>query len=133
MAALPSRSDRSDRAALRFKYGLGPATVRDYSNRAHAFLKWLAAQGGNLETVSVAGIDKFLAAKRAEGWRPRSIVNRCKAMRSFFRFAEMRGWCAPNLALAIRIPRVSKMSRVPWGQPGHRISERLIAAQTVRR
>lgn len=92
--------------ALRFDYGLSAATIRDYSNRAHAFLKWLAAHSGNLETVSGADIDRFLAAKRAEGWRPRGIVNQCKALRSFFRFAEMRGWCAPNLALAIRIPRI---------------------------
>lgn len=92
--------------ALRLNYGLSRATIRDYSTRARAFLKWLAAQGGNLETVSAAVIDMFLATKRAEGWRPRGIVNQCKALRSFFRFAETRGWCAPHLALAIRIPRI---------------------------
>jgi integrase/recombinase XerD len=36
-------------------------------------------------------------------------------MRSFFRFAETRGWCAPDLALAIRSPRISKHEPRPMG------------------
>ncbi|MBW8870067.1 MAG: hypothetical protein JF563_04720, partial [Acidobacteriales bacterium] len=42
--------------ALQFDYGLAAATVRGYSNRAQAFLTWLAAQGGDLEAVSVTEI-----------------------------------------------------------------------------
>jgi len=33
----------------------------------------------------------------------------------FFRFAETRGWCAPDLALAIRSPRISKHEPRPIG------------------
>jgi integrase/recombinase XerD len=36
-------------------------------------------------------------------------------LRSFFRFAEMRGWCVPNLALTIRIPRIPKNEPRPTG------------------
>lgn len=102
-------------SALRSNYGLAAATVRSYSICAQAFLTWLTAQGGNLETVSVADIDKFIVAKRTEGWRHRSIANQCKALRSFFRFAEMRCWCAPNLAPSIRIPRIPKNEPRPMG------------------
>jgi len=101
--------------ALRSTYGLAAVTARGYSNRAQGFLTWLAAQGGNMETVSLADIDKFVVAKRAEGCRPRGIANQCKALRSFFRFAEMRGWCLPNLALTIRIPRIPKNEPRPTG------------------
>jgi integrase/recombinase XerD len=93
---------------LRVNDGLAVTTVRSYSKRTLIFLKWLAAQGGDLERVSVAEIDKFLSEKRAAGWMPRGIASQCEAMRRFFRFAEMRGWCAPDLALAIRSPRISK-------------------------
>ncbi|WP_263417842.1 site-specific integrase [Terriglobus albidus] len=101
--------------SLQVNYGLAEATVRGYSNRAQAFLTWLAAQGGDLEAVSVADIDKFILAKRVEGWTPRGIGNQCQALRSFFRFAETRGWSAPNLALAIRIPRIPKDKPYPVG------------------
>lgn len=101
--------------ALRSTYGLAAATVRGYSNRAQGFLSWLAAQGGDLETVSLADVDGFIASKRAKGARPRGIANHCHALRSFFRFAEMRGWCVPNLASAIRIPRIPKDEPHPKG------------------
>src|SRR5262249_7537116 len=109
--------------------GLASATVRNYSTRAHAFLKWLATQSRDLETVSVEDIGEFLAAKRAEGWKPRGIVNQCKAMRSFFRFAEMSGWCAPNLALAIRIPHRSNDEPRPTGPTWAQVRQLLKLAE----
>lgn len=101
--------------ALRSYQGLAATTIRGYSNRAHGFLKWLASEGGDLQTVSIADIDKFLTLKRAEGWTHRGVVTQCKSMRSFFRFAEMQGWCAPDLALGIHGPRVSKYEARPKG------------------
>jgi len=101
--------------ALELEYGLASTTVHGYSDRAQAFLTWLAAQGGDLATVSVADIDMFISIKRAEGWRTRGIANQCQALRSFFRFAEMNGWCRPNLALAIRIPRIPQYESRPIG------------------
>lgn len=101
--------------ALRFNYGLAAATVNSYSKCARNFLEWLTSHGGDLETVSVADIDNFLIAKRTAGWKTRTIGNQCIAMRSFFRFAEMRGWCASDLGLAIRIPRRSECNTRPKG------------------
>jgi integrase/recombinase XerD len=101
--------------ALRSTYNLAAATVRGYSNRAQVFLTWLSAQGAELETVTVADIDRFIVAKRAEGWGPRGIANQCGALRSFFRFAALCGWCEPHLALAIRIPRIPKDEPHPTG------------------
>jgi integrase/recombinase XerD len=68
---------------LRVNDGLVATTVRSYSKRTLIFLKWLAAQGGDLETVSVAEIDEFLSAKHAAGWKLRGIASQCEAMRSF--------------------------------------------------
>ena len=115
--------------ALRFHQGLAATTIRGYSNRAHDFLKWLAARGGDLRTVSIADIDKCLAQKRAEGWTHRSIVTQCKSMRSFFRFAETHGWCPPDLALGIHGPRVSKYEERPKGPTWTQVRQLLKLAE----
>jgi integrase/recombinase XerD len=101
--------------ALRLHQGLASTTIRGYSNRARIFLKWLAARGGEFGAVSMTEIDEFLAEKRAEGWKPGGIVSQCNALRSLFRFAETQGWCAPDLSLGIRGPRVSKYDARPKG------------------
>ena len=100
---------------LRVHHGLAAPTIRGYSNRASIFLRWLAARGGDLQTVSVSDIYEFLDTKRAEGWKPRGIVTQCMALRSFFRFAETQRWCPPDLSLAIHGPRVSKYEARPMG------------------
>ena len=115
--------------ALRFHQGLAATTIRGYSNRAHDFLKWLAAQGGDLRTASMLDIDKFLAKKRAEGWTDRSIVTQCRSMRSFFRFAETHDWCPTDLALGIRGPRVSKYEARPKGPTWTQVRQLLKLAE----
>lgn len=101
--------------ALRIHLGLAAATIRGYLKRIELFLKWLATRGGSLQAVSISDIDEFLAAKRAKGSKPRSIKSECNALKSFFRFAETQGWCAPDLWISVRAPRVSKYSERPVG------------------
>jgi site-specific recombinase XerD len=74
-------------------------------------------------------IDEFLAQKRAEGWTRRGIVTQCQSMRSFLRFAEMQGWCAPDLALGIRGPRVSKYDARPKGPAWTQVRQLLKLAE----
>jgi hypothetical protein len=91
--------------ALRFHQGLAATTIRGYSNRVRLFLKWLAARGGELGTVSMIDIDEFLAEKRAEGWKPRGMASQCNALRGFLRFAETQGWCVSALLLQFCLRR----------------------------
>lgn len=101
--------------AMRSVHGLAPDTVRGYSSRAFNFLKWFGERHESLETVSLLDVDEFVAGKRQEGWSVRSIASQCQALRSFFRYAEIRGWCAPRLALGIRSPRIPKYEDRPKG------------------
>lgn len=101
--------------ALRIHQGLAATTIRGYLNRIELFMKWLTIRGGSLQTVSISDIDEFLASKRAEGSKPRSIKSECNALRRFFRFAETQGWCAPDLWLSIHGPRVSKYAERALG------------------
>lgn len=101
--------------ALRLHQGLAATTIRGYLKRIGLFLRWLAARGGSLHATSISDIDEFLAARRAEGSKPRSIKSECNALKSFFRFAETQGWCAPDLWVSIHGPRVSKYAEHPMG------------------
>jgi integrase/recombinase XerD len=56
------------------------------------FSKWFGERHENLELVSLRDVDEFLASKRQEGWSVRTIASQCQALRSFFRYAEIRGW-----------------------------------------
>jgi integrase/recombinase XerD len=99
--------------AMRSVRGLAPDTVHGYSSRAFGFLKWFGARYESLEHVSLRHVDDFLASKRAAGWSIRTIASQCQALRTFFRYAEMRGWCASGLALGIRSPRIPKYDGRP--------------------
>jgi site-specific recombinase XerD len=99
--------------AMRSVRGLAPDTVRSYSSRAFVFLNWFAETDESLERVSLRHIDDFLASKRAAGWSIQSIASQCQALRSFFRYAELQGWCTPGLALGIRSPRIPKYDGRP--------------------
>ena len=98
---------------MRSARGLAADTVRGYSSRAFGFLKWFGERHESLESVSLLDVDEFLASKRQEGWSVRTIASQCQALRSFFRYAEIRGWCAPRLALGIRSPRIPKYDGRP--------------------
>jgi integrase/recombinase XerD len=99
--------------AMRSVHGMAPDTVRSYSSRVFGFLKWFGVRYEGLEQVSLLHIDDFLAGKRAEDWSIQTIASQCQALRTFFRFAEMRGWCVPGLALGIRSPRLPKYDGRP--------------------
>ena len=101
--------------ALLSTRGLASATVRGYSSRAWGFLKWFGERNDSLEFVSLRHIDDFLASRREAGWSPRTLATQCQALRSFFTYAELRGWCAPSIALGIRSPRIPKYEARPKG------------------
>ncbi len=100
---------------MRSTGGLAPATVLGYSSRALGFLKWFAERHDGLEFVSLRHIDEFMASKREEGWSLRSLATECQALRSFFGYAEIRGWCVPGIPLGIRSPRIPKYEDRPKG------------------
>ena len=101
--------------AMRINRGLAPATVFSYSSLASGFLKWFAARHDRLESVSLRHVDEFMASKREEGWALRSLAGQCQALRSFFGYAETRGWCVPGIPLGIRSPRIPTYEDQPKG------------------
>ncbi len=101
--------------ALQFKRGLSIETIRGYGPRVTKFLKWLADRHDNLSSVSLYDVDDFLNSKRAAGWKPRTIAAQCQALRTFFDYAELQGWCASGFRRGIRSPSIPKYDAAPKG------------------
>ena len=100
---------------MRSAQGLSPVTIRGYSSRAGIFLGWLAKRQNSLSSVSLNDVDEFLASKATDGWCPGTLATHCQALRAFFGYAGIRGWCAPSIARGIPRPAVSKYTGLGGG------------------
>lgn len=96
--------------------GFSSATIEYRCKSVRPFLEQLLEKNGSLEMIRVADIDSILAAKvNVEHYARISIRAYASSLRSFFRFAELRGWCSPGMATSIMAPRVFQQETLPSG------------------
>ncbi|MCK1463132.1 tyrosine-type recombinase/integrase [Bradyrhizobium sp. 2] len=101
---------------LRQERGLSPATIQDYCRATDYFFCRLAGKGVLLSAVRMTDIDDVIAAEHKQGaWSRRTIHDYAQRLRSFFQFAEARGWCRVGLAAGIVAPRFMADETVPKG------------------
>jgi integrase/recombinase XerD len=100
---------------LASRRGLASQTVRTYTQRAEHFLDWASTWHDDLSLISMEDVDRFLSWKRSEGCGLPTIASECQALRSFFGYAEERGWCRSGIACGILSPRLPKYTDVPKG------------------
>jgi hypothetical protein len=81
--------------------GLSPVTIATRCERLGWFFHSLRPPRASLRTIRLADVDAFIEAKGTHGWRRSSLASLAESLRSFFRFAEGQGWCAPGLAAAL--------------------------------
>jgi hypothetical protein len=91
--------------------GLSAATIDNYSWYVNKFLAWLDALGRDLATASVLDVDAFIAQHHS--WSRVTSACCANSLRSFFRHAERRGWCAAGIGAAIERPRIFKQEGLP--------------------
>ena len=84
--------------------GLSPITIWRRYRCIRQFLRWYEGKGRPISDVQVTDIDGYLAQHGATRWSRVSVVNNAGALKAFFRFAGMRGWCHLSIADAIRGP-----------------------------
>src|SRR5439155_5375476 len=66
--------------------------------------------------IGIGDIDAAIARKgQQDGYARTSMQAYATVLRSFFRYAEHQGWCAPGLAATIRSPRVFADASLPKG------------------
>jgi len=100
---------------MRGERGLAEATIRNRCWHVGQFLGGLPGQSCSFSEVSVRDVDAFLARKGSQGWGRVAVATSSKALRSFFRHAEMRGWCVCGIAASIEGPRVFQQEALPVG------------------
>lgn len=101
---------------MRSERGLSPLTVYTRCKRLEEFLGRFCPDGPALRQVTIAQIDQAIAQKGTrDGCTRTSIRTYAYILRSFFRYAATRGWCAPGLAAGILPPRVYTGELLPAG------------------
>jgi integrase/recombinase XerD len=96
--------------------GSSPRTVSQRRWQVEHFLKHVPSGKASIADMTVDDVDAFLDSKGRDGWCRVSIATSAAALRSFFRYAEMRRWCSSGIAAAIDAPRLFKeegLSRGP--------------------
>jgi integrase/recombinase XerD len=102
-------------AYLRDARGLSASSLRARRWHVERFLQTSLASKGSIAQVTAEDIDGFLSLKGKQGWCRVSVAASVTALRSFFRYAEMRLWCSPGIASAIDGPRLFKEEGLPAG------------------
>lgn len=98
---------------MKLERGLSSETIRYRCHYAEEFLNQNCASHP-LNQLTISHIDDDLAKKGSQkGYGRRTIQTYASTLRSFFRYAEGRGWCRHGLADAIRAPRVYRDETLP--------------------
>lgn len=102
-----------------------PRSVESHRVKVAPFLRWFSTRKKNLRHLTVADVDKFVAAKQKHGWATATLSSHTQAIRVFIRFAHMKGWCS-DIADGIKAPYHSKFA-VPSQARDWSEVERLLA------
>jgi integrase/recombinase XerD len=99
---------------MRSERGLSPLTIYTRCLRVEEFVRRYCADAQSLRQVTLTQIDHAIAEKGTkDGCTRASIRTYAYVLRSFFRYAETRHWCAAGLAAGIVPPRVYTDERLP--------------------
>lgn len=112
---------------MRDERGLSPVTISTRCERLTWFFGGLCPPRETLAAITVADVDAFIESKSKQGWTRASLAALAGSLRSFFGFAEARGWCAPGITAAIESPRLYAREGIPEG-PGWDDVQRLLAS-----
>jgi site-specific recombinase XerD len=96
--------------------GYSQTTCGNRQRSLRPFLNWLNGCGVPLADVGPANISAFFIAM-AGRWSRTTVAQHVQALRSFFRYAASRDWCATGIAEAIDAPRLYTHENLPQGPP----------------
>lgn len=112
---------------MRDERGLSPVTISTRCERLAWFFDGLRPPRDTLSAIAVADVDAFIESKGKQGWTRASLAALASSLRSFFSFAEARGWCARGITAVIESPRLYAREGIPEG-PGWEDVQRLLAS-----
>jgi integrase family protein with SAM-like domain len=100
---------------LKHERGFADATIVNRERSLKPFLAWLVAQDVPLSTISLVVITKYFTGIVANQWKRTTVSFHVQSLRSFFRHASSRGWCAAGIAESIDAPRLYTYENLPQG------------------
>ena len=101
---------------MRRERGWSEATVTVCCSKLNMFFDWLQGREASAAMFGLADIDAFVASLKLGGKHGRITINDyLQCLRSFCRFAERQGWCAPGTADGIAPSRFHRDEKVPQG------------------
>jgi integrase/recombinase XerD len=112
-------------SSLKQERGFAEATIVNRKRSLKPFLAWLVAQGVPLSAVSPVVITKYFTGAAGK-WKRATVSFHVQSLRSFFRYASSRGWCAAGIAESIDAPRLYTYENLPQG-PSWEEVRRLLA------
>ncbi len=112
---------------MREERGLSPVTIFTRCERLNWFFSSLPRGRDTLHAITPLDIDAFIESKGKDGWTRASMSALASSLRSFFKFAEARGWCCCGITAVIQSPRIYMRERVPQG-PGWEDVQRLLVS-----
>jgi len=112
---------------MRDERGLSPVTISTRCERLNWFFGGLCPPRDTLGAITVADVDAFIESKGKQGWTRSSLAALASSLRSFFSFAEARGWCTKGITGVIESPRLYAREGIPEG-PGWNDVQRLLAS-----
>jgi integrase/recombinase XerD len=101
--------------SLKQERGFADATIVNRQRLLKPFLAWLIGQCIPLPAVSPVVITKYFTGAVAGRWKRTSVSFHVQSLRSFFRYASSRGWCAAGIAESIDAPRLYTYENLPQG------------------
>lgn len=113
----PFASEVSDFLAhLERDRGYSQVTCGNRQRTLRPFLDWLSGCGVRLADVGPSNISAYFTAM-AGRWSRTTVAQHVQTLRSFFRYATSRDWCATGIAEAIDAPRLYTHENLPQGPP----------------
>jgi site-specific recombinase XerD len=105
--------------------GLSALTVLSHRRKISLFLKWLAERHRSFAALRLRDVDDFLIFKGKKGWSRKSACGYASSLRTFFHYAEQRGWCKPGIAEGIISPRLYANEGLPEGPQWKQVQQLL--------
>lgn len=106
--------------------GLSPVTISTRCECLAWFFGSLNSNQVSLHSISLTDVDAFMEAKRSHGWKRSSLTVLTDSLRSFFRYAEGKGWCDSGIAAIIEAPRIYAQERIPEGPNWEEVQRLLV-------
>jgi site-specific recombinase XerD len=77
-------------------------------------------------------ITKYFTSAVAGRWKRTTVSFHVQSLRSFFRYASSRGWCAAGIAESIDAPRLYTYENLPQGPSWEEVKKLLASAKLPR-